>query len=109
MRKSKQNQTHIRYTADEYQRITEDALLYNESIPNLMKAVYFKRPLPRPFALPDDAQRIATALDRIGNNVNQIARQLNTGFRQGFSSALEEALNNLSAMRNFIRGKYGSC
>src|SRR5262249_52711309 len=46
MNPSRLNRSHLRFTAEEYQRLVEDAKTYGDSIPNLIKAVYFKKKLP---------------------------------------------------------------
>lgn len=50
------NASFVRFSEDEYRRIHEDADVYNESIPGLLKSVYFSVKLPRPFMYPDDAK-----------------------------------------------------
>lgn len=90
MNQSRHNRSHLRFTAEEYERLVTDAKTYGETIPNLIKAVYFKKKLPPPAMAKGDAERVLAALNRIGNNVNQIARQLNAGFREGFTPQLAD-------------------
>jgi hypothetical protein len=108
MNPSRLNRSHLRFTADEYQRLVEDAKTYGDSIPNLIKAVYFKRKLPPPAMAKDDADRVLAALNRIGNNVNQIARHLNAGFREGFTPQVTEMAEALRAIKNFVLGFHGN-
>lgn len=107
MKHSEQNQSHIRFTDEEYTQILEDAEIYNETIPNLLKAVYFRRHLPRPVMYPDDARRALAELSRMGNNVNQIARHLNSGFREGFNPSVEKMATAIEAMKNYIMSGHG--
>src|SRR5690606_37039490 len=73
MQQSKMNQTHIRFTEEEYARVLNDAEAYGKTVPEMIKSVYFGAKIARPTLSHDDAQRIIAALGRIGNNVNQIA------------------------------------
>ena len=107
MQKSKKNQSHVRFTDEEYARVHEDAEAYGKTVPEMIKGVYFGKNLARPVLNRDDAQRVLAALARIGNNVNQIARQLNSGFRQGFNPAIQEVRDAVVALRHFIMGYDG--
>ena len=45
-----------------------------------------------------------SALAPIGNNINQIAKHLNAGFREGFQGGLAEAFSDLAQLRSFVGG-----
>ena len=107
MQKSIKNQSHVRFTDEEYARVHEDAEAYGKTDPEIIKSVYVSKNLARPVLNRDDAQRVLAALARIGNNVNQIARQLNSGFRQGFNPAIQEVRDAVVALRHFIMGYDG--
>jgi hypothetical protein len=47
-------------------------------------------------------------LRRIGNNVNQIAKVLNSGFREGWNSALAQVRDDLDTLRRYVVGFYGN-
>lgn len=108
MRASEKRQTHIRFTEAEYSQLLNDSEVYGETVPNLMKAVYFRKRLLQPIMNREDALQVLTALNRIGNNANQIARQLNSGFRQGFNSMVEELRNDIQSMKHYILGLRGN-
>ncbi len=73
-----------------------------------MKSVYFEKNLPQPTMSSDDAKVIIAALNRIGNNVNQIAKHLNSGIREGFNPTLDEIAGSISSLRTFVLGTYGN-
>jgi hypothetical protein len=108
MRGSEKRQTHIRFSEVEYNQLLNDSEVYGETVPNLMKAVYFRKKLLQPVMNREDALQVLTALNRIGNNANQIARQLNSGFRQGFNSMVEELRNDIQSMKHYILGLRGN-
>ncbi len=77
-------------------------------MPGIIKAVYFHTLPAAPIFSTDDAIRIAVALNRVGSNVNQVAKHLNSGFRAGFNPALEEIADQLRALKQFALGHHGS-
>ena len=108
MKTSKYLQSHVKFTADEYEAIKEDALLYKKSIPEMLKAIYFGQKIARPLMAPEDGQRVLVELSRVGNNLNQIARHMNTGFRKDFNPAIDEMRDQLQEMRDLLAGKHGN-
>lgn len=108
MKTSETGSSHVRFTEDQYGRIADDARIYGKSIPDLLRAAYFDSLPPRPAFSVEDAKRIVSAINRVGNNVNQIARHLNSGFRSGFAPVLDEIRAHLIAIRNFAVGVNGN-
>jgi len=110
MKSSKERRANIRFDEDEYMRICNDAKIYGETVPGVLKAVYFERLPPGPKFSKDDAVRISTAISRVGNNINQIARHLNSG---GGASALGAVLTDvaeqLRVLKYFAVGTDGNC
>ncbi len=100
--------TCVRFSDDEFKRIKRDAALLGRTIPWLLKETYFKGEIESPILIKEDAMKIMTALARIGNNLNQIARKLNSNFREGFHDGITDALSDLESMKMFIGGAYGS-
>ena len=108
MKRSDAGSSHVRFTEDQYSRIEDDARIYGKSIPELLRAAYFGSLPPRPAFSVEDAKRIVIAINRVGNNVNQVARHVNSGFRSGFAPMLDEIRAHLLAIRNFAVGLNGN-
>ncbi len=108
MKRPEAGSSHVRFTEDQYSQISDDARVYGKSIPDLLRAAYFGSLPPRPAFSVEDAKRIVAAINRVGNNVNQIARHLNSGFRSGFAPVLDEIRAHLIAIRNFTVGANGN-
>ena len=100
MKSSKERRANIRFDEDEYIRICKDAQIYGETIPGVLRAVYFDRLPPGPKFSKDDAIRISTAISRVGNNINQIARHLNGG---GGSSAIQTVLTEVAEQLRILK------
>lgn len=78
--------SHVRFTEIEYRRIAKMKSLLGLSIPDILKQNTFKRmDLERPLFAKEDAERIITEIKRIGNNLNQIARKINSGLSAGWN------------------------
>jgi Bacterial mobilisation protein (MobC) len=100
--------SHVRFTTDEYRHIKNDADVTGTSIPNLLKRAYFVGAPLVPLMRQDDKEMLMNQLSRIGNNLNQIARQLNSGFRAGFNEELSEIQKTFTRLVTFITSTYGS-
>ena len=98
----------VRFSMDEYNRITSEAKVLGESIPTLLKMRYFNQKVIAPLLSGDDTRRVTVALSRIGNNVNQIARKINSGFREGSSQPLESIAEDLRVIKTYLGGVCGS-
>jgi len=107
--KKKRYATCVRLSEEEFLKFKDLAEKLGISIPELLKSTLQKRKL-----LPchkEDIQKLLVELSRIGNNVNQIAKRLNSGFRAGFESAeLKAIMAQLVWLKDFCRGEvYGDC
>lgn len=110
MKSSKERRANIRFDEDEYMRICNDAKIYGETIPGVLKAVYFERLPSAPKFSKDDAIRISTAISRVGNNINQIARHLNSGGgANALGTVLMEVAEQLRVLKYFAVGTNGNC
>ena len=99
MRSSKERRANIRFSEEEYSRVSNDAVSYGETVPGIVKAVYFDHLPPLPKYAREDAVRILAAINRVGNNINQIARQVNTGIGGNVATLLQEAVTYLSILK----------
>ena len=101
--------TCVRFTDEEIARIEEDSLKTGWSIPTLLKERYFKGPRPLPLISEEDVKQHFAALGRIGNNMNQLARRLNSGIREGFVEELQEIQRLFDRHWRFLSSKYCRC
>ncbi len=101
--------THIRFTREESNQIEEDAISTGKSIPTLLKESYFSTPRPLPLFARADLDKLSGDLGRIGNHLNQIARQLNSGIREGFVDELAVIQKSFVDLWVFLSSKYCRC
>jgi len=106
---SKQLRATVRFTKEQFEKISEDAATWRKSVPEILKETYFERARALPPFGREEAQQLVVAINRIGNNINQIAYKLNCGLKEGFYPALEGAYSELVDLKQFVLGNYGNC
>ncbi len=82
--------TCVKLDENEYENISEASKVTGKSIPEILRSCYFKKPIGRPLIANDMAKTIRAELKRIGNNVNQIARLMNSGIYDGWHSEFRD-------------------
>jgi hypothetical protein len=88
----------VRFTAEQYLNIKSDAITLGRSIPQLLRDAYFDGRVVSPLLAAADAERLMRAINRIGNNINQIAKHINSGFEP----LLEAAVDQLTEIRRSL-------
>jgi hypothetical protein len=101
--------SHVRFGDEEYCKIEEDSINTGKSIPSLLKERYFSGPRPLPLFSKSDLEKLVTELGRIGNNMNQIARRVNSGIRAGFAGEFEDAQRSFNQLWLFLTSQYCRC
>lgn len=99
--------THVRFSEDEYRRLLNDQFVTGDSIPALLKSAYFKTRQLVPLMNANDARAMMVELNRIGNNINQIARHLNSGYREGWNDPFLKLCEEISEIRRMVAGTNG--
>lgn len=100
--------TTVRFTDEEFARISEESKLSGESIPKLLRARYFLGRKLKLLASEGDRRFIFMELRRIGNNVNQIARKVNTGALEGWYPEFADATRRLTDLCQMVSEIYGA-
>ena len=99
---------YVRFTPEEFQQIVEDETRTDKSAQELLKGAYFGKGRVVILMTDDDRDRLMTQISRIGNNVNQIAKRINSGFAYGFNQEVENVRSLLTALKVWLTTKYGS-
>jgi len=97
----------VRFTEEEYARLKEEVSLSGLSIPRLLKDAHFRRQPLKLFLSPEDRKAAFSEIRRIGNNVNQIAKRVNSGLLDGWYPEFQAATQSLSVLEKFLVGIYG--
>ena len=81
---------YIRLSPDEYLRLAKESYMLGTTLQERVRHLCFSGAASQQSLFPvADKQEILIALSRIGNNVNQIARAMNCGIREGFNPNLD--------------------
>jgi hypothetical protein len=97
--------SHVRFTDDELSQLEKDERTRGVSIPVLLKEAYFEG---RPTAIlmtKEDQKQILLELQRQGNNLNQLTRQVNAGILASAQQELAKIGRALEGMTALLRGK----
>jgi len=100
---SKRHAVYVRLSPEEHLRLTADAVTFGKSPPDLLREGYFRGAQATPLIAKSDIHSVIVALSRIGNNVNQIARQVNAGVRQGFSAEFTALTEEVMVLNTVLR------
>ena len=101
--------TCIRFTDEQYKELKELSRETGKSIPNLFKEAFYKRKPARPLMHIDVARKLIGEFNRIGGNVNQIARKMNSGIYEGwypmFGEFYQQHTQLFNLVANYGKGK----
>ncbi len=107
MKISKNLRATIRFNDEDFERIASDSLSSRKSIPQLLKDAYFNRMPTRVLLGAEGERQFFAEIKRIGNNINQIARHLNSNEHVG-KSEFESINSQLRALFTYVRGMSGN-
>lgn len=99
---------YVRLKKEEFEKLLRDSFTLKKSKASLLRKKYFKGESWEVLMPECDARAVLVALSRIGTNVNQIARHLNSGIKEGFNKDLVRIAEELTNLRNFIGGYCGN-
>jgi len=98
----------VKFSADEFSKIKADSQLTGKSIPSLLKAAYFSGRRATLLMSKSDQEQWFKELRHWGNNLNQIAKRVNSGLMDGWYEDFELVRKGLKAIENMVLGVYGS-
>lgn len=99
--------TCVRMSTKEYLQIVKESDLTGRSIPKLLREAYFGRPPQKVLMNKEDLMILRRDMNKIGNNLNQIARKINSGFMHGWNNTLELVLEQFQILTNQIHYGHG--
>lgn len=88
----------LKLSIDEYNRLDEISKERGENIQTLIRKSVLGDSNLRPLMASGDAKNHLSEIKRIGNNFNQIARKLNSGFRRDWYDSFEKCADNLDKL-----------
>ena len=104
----KLRRTTVRFSESEYIRIKKEAHLSGESLPLLLKQSFFRGKKLKLLFDEETRHWVCRELRRIGTNVNQIARKVNSGALEGWHSEFEKVVESISDLQRLASEAYGN-
>lgn len=99
---NKSKSTFIRLTDDEHSKLQEIKRITGLSFPQIFKRALFNIHIKQPLVSKEQAREIIKELNRIGINVNQIARKLNSGIFNGYLEEIRNMEHAITKMKQTI-------
>ena len=93
---------YLRFSEEEYSELLDLAHARGQKPQDFIKSIIFHGGDKRPLFNSENSQKLNAEIKRIGNNFNQIAKHLNSGFRRDWSDALENCAHDLEQLRRLF-------
>ena len=97
----------VRLSPEQHEQLKIDERRSGKSAAELMRIAYFEGGPMVLLMTDEDRHEVLTQISRIGNNVNQIAKRVNTGILFGFDQEISQMRVLLSHLMTFVTSKYG--
>lgn len=97
----------VKFTQDEYRRVSEDARQAQKSIPALLKLAYFSQKRVTILMNKTDQERWFRELRYWGNNLNQVAKRVNSGVMAGWYQEIRQIQIALMRIEHKVLGVHG--
>ncbi len=89
----------LKLSIEEYNQLEEVSKERGENIQTLIRKSVLNNSNLRPLMPSTDAKSHLTELRRIGNNINQISRMMNSGYRRDWYDSFENCVDNLELLK----------
>lgn len=97
---------YLRFTESEYRQLEKDETRSGKTAQELLKAAYFQDGGLALLMSDEEKAELLKQIHRIGHNVNQIARKVNSGFAEGFHAEINEVRSYLFRLLTVLTCKY---
>ena len=98
--------TCVRMNAKEYERIRKESQSTGKSVPELLREAYFSSAPRKVLMNREDVVTLRKDLSRIGNNINQVAKKVNSGLLSGWNNTLDLVLVQFETLTRQIHYGY---
>jgi hypothetical protein len=92
----------VKLNPKQHSILKEASKTTGESIPEILRRSYSKKPVRAPIVPRPEALSIMKELNRLGNNVNQIARRMNSGVYLDWHPEFKTFSNEFSRMYQIL-------
>ncbi|MBC8555009.1 MAG: hypothetical protein H8D23_35800 [Candidatus Brocadiales bacterium] len=102
--RKRSKQIKIRLCEEEYKKIQDHAEASGKNVNSLLRETYFRRTIDLNIVHGDELKKINWGITRIGHNIHQIVRALNSGGAFDLKD-LGKSLAEISVMQEMIANK----
>lgn len=100
---------YVRLTQDEYDKMKTMIKAFGISAPEIFRRALFEaETLTQPMFSKEDTLQMMAELNRQGNNINQIAKKVNSGLADGWSQSFNNLVRAYMDIRHIIGRSYGN-
>ena len=99
---------HVRFTREEYLQLAKDQLLTGRSIPWLLKTSYFGRANYQLMLSREQRDFVCRQIAYAGNNINQLAKHVNSGLIAEVKDGVQEILTRLRGLDGILGRTHGN-
>ena len=99
--------THVRWTRGEYLQAKRIQIETGKSLPWLLKTALLNAGIAPPVLDHESRATVRKVIAYAGNNLNQIAKRVNSGIYEGFQSSFEDVAQSLRTLRSFLNLNHG--
>ncbi len=97
----------VRFSPSEYKQVQKDSSKLSKTVPTLLRDAYFNRLPTKVLVTQKDLETLRKDINRIGNNLNQVAKKVNSGFMHGWSDTLDKVLEEFKTLNSLIYYGHG--
>lgn len=98
----------VYFAENEYKQISEDSCATGKSIPALLKLAYYSSRRVRVLMHKDDQEKWFRELRQWGNNLNQLAKRVNSGLMEGWYEEFKTVRDAINRIEALVVGAYGN-
>lgn len=98
----------VKFSESEYKKVQDSSEVTGKTIPTLLKEAFFKGGVVKPKFSDEEAKNLLKQLNRIGNNINQIARHLNFGISEIWAVDFEKVKKEFLEIKKILSEREAS-
>lgn len=97
----------VRFTEKEFLKIKRASIESGRSVPWLLKTAFFEHGITPPTLDEETRKVVRREIAYMGNNLNQLAKNVNSGLISGVHAEVQEMLQHFRVLRSYLNLNYG--
>tara|TARA_Y100000817_G_scaffold310967_1_gene302387 strand:- start:490 stop:834 length:345 start_codon:yes stop_codon:yes gene_type:complete len=105
--KNFRNQVNVKLSDQDYLRLYKQHQKIGRSMPSILRESWLNQIPTKVLLNTQEGERLIKEMNRLGININQIARRVNAGVGYGWNKGIQECAESLNAMKLMCMAAYG--